>query len=197
MKQFKSYETARVIGDSERLPEGGYVCQTKGIKYVEGTNGNSDRLVIAFDITEGDYKDFFKNKFEADASEDKKWKGTVNVFVPKDDGTEQDGWTANAFRTMTNAFEESNDGYVWNWDEKTLDKKIVGIAFGTTNSVIEGKEVSYTEARTFYPVEKIRSGNFKIPKVKNKNGATGNGSKQITGNEGFMNVPAGIEEVPF
>ena len=202
MKEFKGYASAREranYSSSAKLPVGGYVAKVKEVKYEDGQNGNSDMIRLAFDISEGEYKDFFKKQFEENTQEDKKWKGKTTIYVPLDDGSERDGWTQNAFARWTAAFEESNDGYKWDWDEKKWKNKTVGLIFGEVGTVIDGKEIVYTECRFPESAKKIREGNFKIPNLKKKNGFTGSAASANTSNPNeFVKIPEGIEEeIPF
>jgi hypothetical protein len=75
MKQFngweKAKEDAKYTGSSQ-LPVGGYVATIKDVRFEEGKDGNSDRIIVAYDISEGEYKDFFQKAFDANTSEDKK-----------------------------------------------------------------------------------------------------------------------------
>lgn len=208
MKAFSNYDQAKENAKyegGERLPEGGYVCRILGTKYTGPQNGNSGFITMQFDIAEGDHAGFFQKQYENNTSEDKKFKGKVIIWEPKDDGTEQDGWTKNAFARWTNAIEDSNPGYIWDWDETKWKGKLVGILFGTTGTVIEGKEITYTEARTGTSIEKVRNGDYKIPKFKKRNGYTGNGSSASNsdnnsdnGSDDWMNVTGSVaEELPF
>jgi len=209
MKAFSNYEQAKENAKyegGERLPEGGYVCRILGTKYANPQNGNSGYITMEFDIAEGEHAGFFQKQYEANTSEDRKFKGKVIIWEPKDDGTEQDGWTKNTFARWTNAIEDSNPGYSWDWDETKWKGKLVGILFGTTGTVIDGKEITYTEARTAVSVEKVRSGDYKIPKFKSKNGYTGKGNAPSgnsgnsgnSGSDDWMNVTeTDMEQLPF
>lgn len=195
----KAKENAKYKG-STQLPVGGYEAKIKEVRFQEGKDGNSDMIVLAFDITAGEYKDFFKKKFDEDTSEDKKWKGKATIYCPKDDGSEQDEWTKNAFARWTNALEESNNGYVWDWDEKKWKGKNIGLIYGETGTVIDGKPITYTEVRFPESIENIRSGNFKIPNFKARKGyddAIAKAAESTPKNDGFMNVPDADEELPF
>ena len=132
MKQFnglaEAQEAAKAAGGM-RLPAGAYVCRVLGVKFQEGENGNSDMIQVQFDIEEGELKGFFKKQYEESTQEDKKYKGKFTVYCPKDDGSEKDGWTKRAFKTVINAFEDSNNGYHWNWDEQSLKGKVIGGLF--------------------------------------------------------------------
>lgn len=118
MKQLNGYAQVQAYSDSERLPVGGYVLKIMDVKYQENEWG--DVILLSFDIEEGEQKGFFTANYKAQTGEDKRWKGTYRLRVPKDDGSEQDEWTMRRFKTVIAAFEESNAGYHWNWDEQTF-----------------------------------------------------------------------------
>ena len=83
----KSYEEAQEYTEGEKLPVGGYVLKIENLRYEEGANGNSDVIVFQFDIVEGTYAGFFRKNYEENTQEDRKWKGTYRLYVPKDDGS--------------------------------------------------------------------------------------------------------------
>lgn len=199
MRKFNGYETTQSYSNAEKLPVGGYVLKIANVRYEEGQNGNSDRVVFMFDIEEGEYKGFFRKQYESQTSEDKKWKGTFVLYYPKDDGTEQDGWTKARFKTVMENFEESNKGYKFDWDSEKLKGKLIGGIFVDTYSVIEGKEIKYVSlvSKNIRTVDCIRSGNYKMPDPIKKNGATGY-APAASSSDGFMNIPSGSEEeIPF
>lgn len=200
MKQLSNFDKAREAArytGGERLPVGAYVCDIKNVQYVAGEDGNSDRIDILFDIIEGDFKDFFKKQYDANTSEDKKWKGRKSIYVPKEDGSEKDEWTQNSFAKWVNGFEDSNEGYRWDWDENKWKGLKVGIVFGETGTVIDGKEVRYIEPRFATDIKKVRDGSAPSAKFVAKRGYTGNGNTS-TSSDGFMSVPEGGEsEIPF
>ena len=198
MKQFKDFdkakENAKFTG-SAQLPVGGYVAKVMDVKYLDGKDGNSDMITIAFDIEEGEYKGFFKKQFDENTQEDKKWKGKATIYVPLDDGSEKDEWTKNAFARWINAFEDSNDKYRWDWDEKKWKGLLIGVIYGEVGTVIDGKNVKYNECRFPAAVESIRKGDFKIPGLKKKNGYSETAAPK---DNGFVNVPnVSEEEIPF
>ena len=200
MKIFKGYEEARKNANfkgSAKLPVGGYVVKIQDVRYEDGTNGNSDRIVLAYDIIEGEFKDFFKNQFEQNTNEDKKWKGKATIYVPKDDGSREDEWTQNAFANWTAAFEDSNEGYKWDWQEKKWKGLTVGVVYGEVGTVIDGKEIVYTECRWPASVQQIHDKTFTVPRFKAKNGYTGKKNDDDSAKD-FVSIPAGVEEeIPF
>ncbi len=137
MKKFNSYDNVEVIKAQEALPIGGYVLKIMDAKEVTYTWGSV--LVLSFDIAEGEHKDFYANNYRAQQQENKKWKGTFRMNVPGEDGTEQDVWTARKFKTNMHAIEDSNPGYAWNWDEKSLKGKLVGAVFNNKEYEVDGR----------------------------------------------------------
>jgi len=206
MKQFNGYDDAKKSAEykgSSQIPVGAYVCKVQGVKLEPGTDGNSDAIAIRFDVAEGEYKDFFKTQYEQNSSDDRKWKGATRIYCPKDDGSEQDGWTKNAFARWTKAFEDSNSGYSWDWDENKWKNKYIGLIFGPTGTVINGKEVLYNEMHRPCSVTEVKEGTFyqKALELKKKKGYTGDKhgfNSASNSNDEFMNIPVGVdEEVPF
>lgn len=196
MKPLNGYEKAQAIVEQERLPVGGYLLGIIDAKVTEGEYGQT--LVLAFDIALGEYANFYQKNFNQQSGEDKKWKGVYRLRVPKEDGTEADNWAMRRFKTVMKNIEESNPGYHWNWDEKTLKGKSIGGLFNNKEYEIDGRRGFYTNCHSLVPVEKIKSRNFTIPAdtlLKNSNNNTATHSPV---GDGFMNVPEGIaEEVPF
>lgn len=202
MKQFKGYNEAKKAAQytGGRLPEGAYVCKILAVKYHESSDRN-DMIELSFDIVEGDQKDFFKNQYQNNQNEDRKWKGRKWIYVPSDDGSERDTWTKNSFAKWTDSLEKSNKGYSWDWDENKWTNKLVGIVFGTTGTVLNGKEITYTEARFPVDVETVRNGKAPSAEFKAKNGYTGKkqtADDSVTnGTEPWMPVDSDETELPF
>lgn len=205
MKAFNGFDDAKkraAYRGGSKLPAGGYVAKIKEVRYEEGKDGNSDMIILAYDITEGEYKDFFKKQFDENTAEDKKWKGRTSIYVPKDDGSERDQWTQNAFARWVNALEDSNKDYFWDWDEKKWKGKMVGLIYGEVGAVIDGKPVEFTECRFPESVEKIRKGDLNIPSFKARKGYDEAYDKKAdaerNADKGFMNIPDNIDEdLPF
>lgn len=198
MKQFKDYDKTQTMGSgSNQLPVGGYVCVVKDTQYKEYDWG--DCLYIAFDIAEGDQKGFYMNKFNADQSEDKKWKGVYKLFVPKDDGSEKDEWTKRKFKTFTTALEESNKDYAWDWDEKKWKSKKLkfGAVMQQHETYIEGSEhtITFTDVAYVTSVQKIKDGDFKpADKYVDKRAKDFLATQNTTE---FLSASEGPDEIPF
>ena len=143
MKKLNGFEKARTLGEpQEQLPVGGYILKILDVKFQNYDWG--DVIVLAFDIAEGEYAGFYKKNFEAQTQEDKKWKGTYRMNVPKDDGSKQDEFTMSKFKTDIEAIEDSNSGYHWDWDESKFKGKTVGAVFQNREWEMNGSTGFYT-----------------------------------------------------
>ena len=154
-------------------------------------------------IVEGEYSGYYQKKFDANTNEDRKWPGTFLLNVPRDDGSERDGWTKRSFRTFTDALEDSNPGYHFDWDEAKFKGKMIGFVFNYREwTAPDGREVMSPNAARATTIDKIRKGDFKIPKDKLLPGHTDAGTSASTpeyaGSDDMLNIPPGTdEEVPF
>lgn len=164
MKAFNGYKAQKPGGAREILPAGGYVA--KILNAEEKRYDWGDVLLISFDISEGERTGFFNKDYQENANEDKKWRGTYRLPIPKDDGSERDGWTKNTFGGAMWAIEESNPGYAWDWDEKTLKGKTVGVLFRNKEWEMNGNTGWTTECCKLESADDIRNGKFRMPKDK-------------------------------
>lgn len=191
MRKLNGYAQAQVYTETERLPVGGYVLKILDVEYQENSWG--DVIILSFDIIEGEYRNFFLNNYKNQNTEDKRWKGIYRLRVPKDDGTEQDEWTMRRFKTVITNFEESNLGYHWNWDEKSLKNLMIGGIFNNKEYEFNGHRGFFTNCHSLIEANRIRSGKFKIP------GDTLLKSTTAKNTSDFMTIPDGVEDegLPF
>lgn len=193
MQPFNGYKEAQPYVTTERLPIGGYVLEIKNVE--EKVTDWGKRLVIQFDIAEGEQKDFYMKNWKAQTSEDKKWKGNYSLNVPAGDGSQDDEWKVRRFKTVMMAIEESNPGYHWDWNENGLKGKKIGGIFNDKEYEFNGRTGLFTNCHSLVDVEKIRSGNFTVPEPTLLKRTTGN---PMTIDAGFVNIPDGIDEdLPF
>lgn len=166
MKPFADYETIQAAGEFEKLPKGAYevkIEQAKVTTYTGRDGGTFEKLEIAFDIDKGEYAGYYRRNLESQQQEDKKWKGVLRIYVPKDDGSEKDQWTKRKFKAIIQAIEDSNPGYHWDWNESGLKGKIVGCVFQWKEWAMNGKSGWFANPYNFIDVAKVRSGEFKLP----------------------------------
>lgn len=164
MKQFAGFEAKKMGGGREPLPVGGYVCEIKSAK--EETYSWGSVLVLAIEVVEGEYAGFWKKDFDNNDRDDKKWRGTYRLNLPSDDGSVQDAWNKRSFGNFIWAVEESNPGYRWAWDEKTLKGKKLGVLYRNYEWAKDDRTGWSTEAAGAVSVEDCRAGKYRLPKDK-------------------------------
>ena len=166
--KFKDYDEIQVFEGGAQLPVGGYELTIVGAKVEQFTN--CEILKIAFDIVNHEqFSGFYANRFKSAKAQnpDAKWGGVFDVFIPKDDGSELDGYTKQAFKRFITSVEKSNEGYVWNWDEKSLKGKAFGDIFGREEFITkEGDRKFAVKCRFPRSIDSIRNGDYKIPEDK-------------------------------
>ena len=180
IRQPRNWNEVREFTESEKLPLDAYVCQVKKAE-VQG-----EQLCIAFDIAEGAQSGFYKRAFAADNRENKKWKGVLRLWLPKDDGSERDEWTKSTLKGAVTAFEKSNPGYKWNWDERSLAGRMVGILFRNEEWEYEGKTGWTVRPFRAISVDTVRSGDYTLPKDKPLKKETSYGEAY----DGFASAPS-------
>lgn len=184
---------------AEQLPvDVAYVCKIIGAKEVNYTTAsgfNVHRLDIALDVAEGEYAGYYQQRFDADTSEDKKWKGVVKLNIPKGDGSEQDGWTIKSFNTSLCNIEDSNPGYTWDNNLEHLKGKKIGLVLRSKEYEFNGNRGFYSEPYKLITVKNAQEQKFRKPATKY---LSNNSSSPVAPADGFVPIPEGAdEEIPF
>lgn len=150
---------AEPSGKSQRqLPVGDYVARIKATK-IDGDEPDQ-QLVFRLDVEEGEYKNYFFNRFTNDSKNSRfepKYKGIYRLRIPNPDNTKAQ-YPDNDLRRFKDAIyriEQSNPGYHWEWDENSLKGLLIGIHM---------KEDSYngynfTKIGWLVTVDEARNGN--------------------------------------
>lgn len=189
MKAFSGYDSVRAAGDYAALEPGGYVCEIKEAYEVSSRNNpDVSWLEVLIDIKYGEFARYYEDLYRSDTREQKRWRGILRVFIPKDDGSENDERTKSNFKGFTTSVEESNPGYTWNWDESTLKGKEIGVLF-------RSEEWEYNEkhgwtTRPFRPcsIGRIEEGKYSVPEPRAL-------KKPENSSSAFANI--GDEKLPF
>ena len=113
---------AKGMDDFKALPIGAYEC--KIINAVENHNEESGKttLKVMVDIASGEFKDYFRKMYENDTRIDRKWNNNAVKYLS------YTGDNVAFFKGFIKTIENSNIGYVWDWDETKLKgKKVCGV----------------------------------------------------------------------
>lgn len=122
-------------------------------------------LVINFDIAEGDFKGFYKEKYNAvprdqNNPKEPKWQGRYYMLL------EGDGYEGR-LKAFTTSVEESNQGYTWDWNEDSLKGKLFGGIFRAEEYIaFDGSVRETTKLWQVRSVKTIKEGKFTIPRKK-------------------------------
>ena len=187
-----TYDKSKRKKSFTQLPKGAYVIQIKDVKEEPNKNGNGSHLTICFDIAEGEYKGYFQTMMENSTSEDKKWPYDARhyITVPAD-GCQTFIW--DNWNTFFADLEDSNNGFVFGGDIKTLKGKLIGGKFYIEQTEYNGNIYDHTRLKWTCVADDVRNGKSgKMPKDKLIESAP------KTDANGFMDIPEGTEEeVPW
>ncbi len=159
-----NWDNVQAFSDRQKLPVGAYVCYIKQAVVKENSSGN--QLCVLFDISAGEYAGYYDDDFKRNQRENKKWKGVLRLWLPKEDGSDKDEWAKSILKGFIAAVEESNRGYKWDWNEKSLAKKEIGILFRNEEWEYEGKTGWATRPFRAISVDSVEDGSYAIPKDK-------------------------------
>ena len=195
MKKPSNWNDVKAAGERVKLPAGGYEAKIINAKVVnyDGSNGSYERLEIAVDITAGEYKDYYKQDFDSNTRDDKKWRGVARFYVPTDDGSEKDEYTKSVLKSVTDALEDSNKDYHWDWDETKLKGLKVGILVRDKEYEIDGRHGFSPEIFRFTDINRIKEGKFTVPKQKLLKGSSGTSAAASSGDDSA----ASDDDYPF
>lgn len=166
-KKPKDYD--RIMIRERILPAGGYICRILKAEETESRAGRP-MIKIAFDIEDGEFKGYFREKFESwkAAAEDPtevKWPfaGTKWILLYDNEGA-----TNRDFKSFCTALEESGTEV---WKKDMLDA--AGLKDAKLGMVFRREEHEYMNARSwrtvpvgFRSVKTIEDGTFNVPEDK-------------------------------
>ena len=137
--------------DFDRVQPGGYVC---GITAVEDVV-RKEYLKLEYDIADGPFKNYYRNLYNSKGF----WAGNF-IRSYKDAALP-------FFKAFITSIENSNSGYHWNSDEKTLVRKFIGLVLAEEEyKANDGSIKTRLYVAKVTSVDKIRKGDFKIPALK-------------------------------
>lgn len=183
MKPIENYENVQASsGEFARPTAGGYICKIVDVEDIplDPNTNKGDYLRIEYDIADGDFKDYYKEQFD-------RWGGTWIASLIRSYKEKAQGM----FKHFTNCIEASNAGYEWDWNEKGLIGKFVGLVLGEEEYENKSGEIKtkliVSQVKT---VEEIKNGDFKVPAPKKL-------TTQSSTNDFVPLAPAVDSDLPF
>lgn len=156
MEEIKNYALVQASNEGFMRPQaGGYICKiinVEDVPFNENT-GKGKYLKIEYDIADGVFKNYYMKQFE-------RWHGSWNARFVR-------SYKENAlgmFKHFINCIENSNAGYIWDWNESGLIGKEVGLVLGEEEYINSAGAVkSRLYVKDVKTVDDINNNNFKVP----------------------------------
>ena len=129
MKPFEGFKS-EASKATRQLPAGPYVAVIRNVK-IDGEEPDQ-RLILRLDVAEGPYANYFIDRYNREAEKgtfEPKYKGDFRLRIPNENNPRAmypDSDKRN-FNDAIYRIEKSNPGYTWDWNERGLIGKIVGI----------------------------------------------------------------------
>lgn len=176
---YKGFEAKKNSNGFIGLPDvGAYVAEILDVRSVPADGNNPrDTVELMMDIVEGEfsgrYMAFYKDQEERFGSA--KFKGVFRLVCPLED---DEDWRKRAFEGNLWCIEQSNPGYRWDWDEKKLKGKTVGISVRKRLYTYNGQNKETTEIGRFETIDDVHNG--KVKPMKPRDQRTGGASSEST-----------------
>ena len=159
---YSGFEAKKNTGFLTLPPAGCYVAEIKEVRTVPADSRNPrDTIELMIEITEGEYAGrymaFYQEQKER-FGDNTKYKGIFRLTAPLEN---DEDWRRRTFEGNLWCVEQSNAGYSWDWDEKKLKGKKVGINVRNRLYTYNDKERSTTEIGRFETVDDVRNGKCK------------------------------------
>ena len=159
MRAINNFENVQATtGEFNKPTAGGYCIEILAVKDVpmNEQTGKGDYLKIDYDICHGEFAGYYtkqNEKFGGDwfANFIRSYKETA----------------AGMFKHFIKCVEESNAGYKWAWDEKSLVHKYIGVVLGEEEyQKKDGSVGTKLVVKDIKTTEQILKGEFKVPAIK-------------------------------
>lgn len=183
-------------GEGEALPAGNYVCRILAASDTI-SKSNKPMLVMYIDIAEGEYAGFFTRKYEAAKKSNPTAKFPAGgIYRQTHDETNEKSMSM--FKGLTNAIEESNPGYKWDWDEAKLKGKRVAGQFRREEFVTsDGVTTAFpTKCAMMRSLTALANGELKVLADKYLVGSAPKITTTYANESKFEEVP-GDDDFPF
>lgn len=198
MRGNANYNKIEEYTEYRKLPAGAYEVKILRAEEQEGTN-SSCALCLLFDIAEGEYKDYYMNRFKLDKSStnaDKaKYKGVLRLWYPN--GGQYDESNEKKIKTTLERIKRSNNlniDFSKEWDGGALKGCKVGMVFREKEYDYNGSTGFFAEPYGVIELKDLKSGNFTLPKPKYLNGSA---PSSATATDSFAVMDTEEDDLPF
>ena len=159
MRAINNFENVQATtGEFNKPTAGGYCVEILVAKDVpmNAQTGKGDYLKIDYDICHGEFAGYYTKQNERFGGD---WRANFIRSYKES--------ALGMFKHFTNCVEESNAGYKWDWNEKGLEHKYLGVVLGEEeyrkNNGEIGVKLVVKDVKT---TDQILKGEFKVPAIK-------------------------------
>ena len=200
MKKPNNYDNTQAQGDFAPVELGGHRLVIKEVCEMTSKSGKP-MIKVSFDFAKNDKQaGYFEKMFKDDIRPDKRWPNQATQYILTEDS---EGNCSRSFKTFITCVEHSNKGFETQWGdnfEAQFKNKLIGGVFGPQMDYYDGREIEKRVLRWFTSIDK--AADAAIPEMSEtrayKEHISGQRQASAPGNDGFMNIPDGIdEELPF
>lgn len=200
MRKPRNYDDTKAQGEFIPVELGGHHLVIKEVCEMT-SKGGKPMIKVSFDFAKNDKQaGYFEKIFKDDIRPDKKWPNQATQYILTEDS---EGNCSRSFKTFITCVEHSNKGFETQWGdnfEAQFKNKLIGGVFGPQMDYYDGREIEKRVLRWFTSIDK--AADAAIPEMSEtrayKEHISGQRQASALGNDGFMNIPDGIdEELPF
>lgn len=164
LKKAENYDAIEVNQEFTPLELGGHKGIIKKVEeYTSEISGNTSLKVEVDTSSDDKQPKYYQDQFDSNQNGDKKWPTGATKYV----SLKQDENCVRMLKAFITAIENSNPGFVYDWNKDTdqLKNKKVGLVFGWEEYTKQDGSIGVaTKLTQFRSLDKIDS--VKIPKVK-------------------------------
>ena len=164
---YSGFEAKKASNYAQLPPPGANIAEIQGVKTEDSYDHSREVIVLMLEITEGEYKGQYHKVYEEQKNsfgDSVMYRGTLRLtpFLESDEP-----WVKTRCEGNLWCVQQSNPDYEWDWDEKKLKGKKVGI--NVRKCIYTGKDGSQKETTEIAQLETIEDvKNGKCRKLKER-----------------------------
>jgi hypothetical protein len=168
-----------VVGGGESLPAGVYECGIVGAYAATSKKGN-EMLVLALEVTQGEYQGIFTRSYKRKKAFDEKAKWPCLYYQLTE------GDSLGRYKGLIESIQKSNPGYAWDFNEATLKGLKCACIFREEEYVGQRDGEVHSNVKPYQVIAVEDMANAKVP-----------AKKCVKMESAQANNPITEEEIPF
>lgn len=185
MNPVENFESVEATQETEfkKPTAGGYICMILDAEDVawDELRQKGSYLKMKFDIANGDFVSYYTDLSQRFGN----WSNAATFIRSYKESA------MGFFKQFIVCVEQSNPGYKWNWDEKSLNGKFIGLVLAEEEYEYNGEIKTRLKVDKIKTVKDIQDGNFTVPAPKK----LATSSEVMTASNGY--APVSSDELPF